>query len=96
MSPDLAEFITALNLIITSKKEGLTDKKKLEAIKILMGEGINLDPGFAASIAISDALDPDLAAASEAYLVRQRSTPSPSAGKKRKRKTKKRRPTKRR
>ena len=55
-----------------------------------------MDPGFAASIAISDVLEPDLAAASEAYLVRQRSTPSPSAGKKRKRKTKKRRPTKRR
>ena len=93
MSSDLAEFITALNLIITSKKEGLTDKKKLEAIKILMAEGINLDPGFAASIAISDALEPDLAAASEAYLVRRRSK---GKLKKRKRKTKKRIPTKRR
>jgi hypothetical protein len=88
MSPDLAEFITALNLIITSKKEGLTDKKKLEAIKILMDEGINLDPGFAASIAISDVLEPESAAASAAYLVRQRSK---GKLKKRKKKTKKRR-----
>jgi len=89
MSSDLAEFLTALNLIIISKKEGLTDKKKLEAIKILMAEGISLDPGFAASIAISDVLEPKLAATSEAYLVRQRS--KGKLKRRKRRKTKKRR-----
>lgn len=88
MSPDLAEFITALNLIIISKVEGLTDKKKIEAIKILMKEGINLNTAFAARLAIDDVLDPKTATESEIYLVRQRSRGK--LKKRRRRKTKRR------
>ena len=88
MSPDLAEFITALNLIIISKVEGLTDKKKIEAIKILMKEGINLNTAFAARLAIDDVLDPKRATESEIYLVRQRSRGK--LKKRRRRKTKRR------